>query len=370
MREGLGRGNVPDARPIDHISDAAIDRSVGGANDDAFQDYVELARPLWAVARARTAAFAATRRETDPEVVHALRVALRRLKALQWAYGSRIDTTIFKTERQVTDQLLKTAGSVRDWDVALSLVDDWAPQLRKMRTVLSAVRADAALFGATDLTQQWARVGGTDAVSANPPGDADATTAAMTFREIDLDFLAARLEKARRHMRKRVKQAERAGADHYSAMHAVRKAGKRVRDVHALIVDFTHTRLSHVDNAMPSGGSAGLAPAESGSSSGQPDVCGSGGATHAMRRTKKQWRKQVKRQERWAGRLLTKQQRRKLQRVQSRFGALNDVVHSAALLRTTAERSGRFAHTAGVDHFIRTLDDVACRYRRKALSAL
>ncbi|WP_347558421.1 CHAD domain-containing protein [Robbsia sp. KACC 23696] len=332
MQEGPEGDKVPNGTRAEHRNGAAIDRNIAATYDTALAEYDYLARPLWDTVRDRVAECRRLRGDTDPEVIHALRVTLRRLKALQWVYRPRLPATQGDAERDATRILRRAAGSVRDWDVALALAEHWLPRAQKTRTVLTTVRADAAVFGVSRLAEHVAQLSempsvAAEAVTSHVP---EAMASAVS---VDLDFLAARLKTAQKQLRKRGKRAARKGAEAYAALHEVRKAGKRVRDVHALMVGFTHSQVTRA------------------------------ASTHRA------W-KRARKMDRWASRLLGKDQRKRLQRVQSRFGALNDVVHSATLLQDTAERSRRFAQTRGVRRLIRTLDQVAEGYRRRAIALL
>jgi CHAD domain-containing protein len=58
----------------------------------------------------------------DPEILHKLRVALRRLRTLWWAYGPLLEGTDASGHRAWFKSLACVAGTTRDWDVLRHLV--------------------------------------------------------------------------------------------------------------------------------------------------------------------------------------------------------------------------------------------------------
>ncbi|MGF7187391.1 CHAD domain-containing protein [Robbsia andropogonis] len=334
-RDRRGDGKPDSGDPVKSARDAGACAAV--------QDYAQLARPLWETVRARTHEFKENRGGAAPETIHAMRVALRRLKALQWAYRPRLDAGVLTAEREVTRRLMRTAAGVRDWDITLALADEWVPRLTKARATLSVVREDAVNSGIVGLARHARDIDAS--VVLQIPMCAESVNA-TTSSPVDLVFLAGRLSKARKQLRTCEKKAVRDG--HYDALHAVRKAGKRVRDLYSLITSYTEAQFIVARHAVH-------ADAMHRSSADMMDV-------PAVKKSKKR--------NRWAAKLLTKRQIKRLQRVQSRFGALNDAVASATLLRTICKRSSRFARTPGIERLIHTLDDVAQKYERKATSLL
>src|ERR1700677_1169891 len=55
------------------------------------------------------------------EDVHKLRIALRRLRSLWWAYEPLLDVQDAELHREQFKRLADAAGSTRDWDVAREL---------------------------------------------------------------------------------------------------------------------------------------------------------------------------------------------------------------------------------------------------------
>ncbi|WGS40338.1 CHAD domain-containing protein [Burkholderia sp. JSH-S8] len=60
--------------------------------------------------------------QADPEVFHKLRVALRRMRSLWWAYGPLLDKSDAANWRVQFKTLANTAGSTRDWDILQDLL--------------------------------------------------------------------------------------------------------------------------------------------------------------------------------------------------------------------------------------------------------
>jgi CHAD domain-containing protein len=78
-----------------------------------------LARPL--VSDALSCA-AALDTNSDAEVLHKLRVSLRRLRTLWWAYKPILDADFDANQRDLYRSLASAAGNTRDWDILIKLV--------------------------------------------------------------------------------------------------------------------------------------------------------------------------------------------------------------------------------------------------------
>jgi hypothetical protein len=86
--------------------------------------------------------------KADPEVLHKLRVALRRLRSLWWAYEPLLDRKDAKFQRGEFKSLATAAGKTRDWDVLRDLLLAGESMQYSFTSLLGSVdehRADAVL---------------------------------------------------------------------------------------------------------------------------------------------------------------------------------------------------------------------------------
>jgi CHAD domain-containing protein len=62
--------------------------------------------------------------DPDAEVLHKLRVALRRLRTLLWAYRPMLDKDFDNKQRAIYKFLGNAAGNTRDWDILIELLTE------------------------------------------------------------------------------------------------------------------------------------------------------------------------------------------------------------------------------------------------------
>jgi CHAD domain-containing protein len=103
----------PGVPASDSGKDNAPPESITAATSAA-AGFVLLATPTSAEAVRRAHTLHA---KSDPEVLHKLRVALRRLRSLWWAYEPLLDKKDAKLQRDEFKYLADAAGRTRDWDV-------------------------------------------------------------------------------------------------------------------------------------------------------------------------------------------------------------------------------------------------------------
>jgi CHAD domain-containing protein len=212
----------------------------------------------------------AVREDASPEALHKLRVSLRRLRSLWWAFEPLLEHGENTRQRALYKYLATAAGKTRDWDILIELLihDD-----------------NGARSGASDIAQKLQDARGVaSATSRETLLNADVKhllREALTSASKELNtahdrvplrkFAEKRVTASERALNKRVKRARRAGRSHYVAFHDVRKEGKKLR----YLLEFFQPVLS-------------------------------GGHKRTLKR---------------------------LKQIQKRFGALNDVVASEMLLR-------------------------------------
>lgn len=90
-------------------------------HDSAQSHFSSFAEPLVAEAVEHTAAL---RADEHAEVLHKLRVSLRRLRSLLWAYRPLLDRDLDDKQRALFKKLAGAAGKTRDRDILLELLDE------------------------------------------------------------------------------------------------------------------------------------------------------------------------------------------------------------------------------------------------------
>ncbi|MDR5740628.1 MULTISPECIES: CHAD domain-containing protein [unclassified Caballeronia] len=188
-------------------------------DDSAETSFSAYAGPLVGEAIAEAATLEAA---ADAEKLHKLRVALRRLRTLIWAYGPILDAEFGAQQRAIYKFLANAAGNTRDWDILIQLVEatgdrDAAESFRKDRAEASE-RSLATLSHAN--VKQVLR----EAVSE---ANRELNTAAK--RTPLVKFARKRVAKAQKQLEKRMRAASKAKRNDYESFHDVRKTGKKVR---------------------------------------------------------------------------------------------------------------------------------------------
>lgn len=233
----------------------------------------------------------ALRDDPSPEALHKLRVSLRRLRSLWWAFEPLLDDGEDKAEatreRAVYKYLAAAAGKTRDWDILIELLanqksgaDELAPRLQDARG--AALATSRETLSNADVKHLLHDALSTTAKELNTSHDR------VPLRK----FAEKRVAAAERSLKKRMKRARGAKRSNYIAFHNVRKAGKKVR----YLLEFF-----------------------------EPVLKG------AHKRTLK-----------------------RLKQIQKRFGALNDVVASEQLLRDNAASISGPADTGAALDWLKT----------------
>lgn len=167
---------------------------------------------------------AAVRDDASPEALHQLRVSLRRLRSLWWAFEPLMDGGETGSERAVYKFLATAAGKTRDWDILIELLareqgesGDLVSQLQDARgAALAASRETLANADVKHLLHE--------ALSTTTK-ELNTSHERVPLRK----FAEKRVDAAERSLKKRVKRARSAKRSNYAAFHNVRKAGKKVR---------------------------------------------------------------------------------------------------------------------------------------------
>ncbi|WP_025596614.1 CHAD domain-containing protein [Burkholderia sp. WSM2230] len=165
----------------------------------------------------------AVRDNPSPEALHKLRVSLRRLRSLWWAFAPLLEKGENTRQRALYKYLATAAGKTRDWDILIELIrnedgaSDFAPTLEEARD--NALATSRETLSNADVKHLLR-----DALTS-------ASTEINTAHErVPLrKFANKRVAASERSLMKRAKRARHAKRSNYAAFHDVRKAGKKVR---------------------------------------------------------------------------------------------------------------------------------------------
>jgi CHAD domain-containing protein len=166
----------------------------------------------------------AVRDDASPEALHKLRVSLRRLRSLWWAFAPLLEKDENTRQRALYKYLATAAGQTRDWDILIGLLTQEGGAAQALMPKLQEVR-DGALATSRET------LANADVKHLLREALTDATTELNTAHErVPLrKFATRRVDAAQRSLKKRMKRARRAKRSNYAAFHDVRKAGKKVR---------------------------------------------------------------------------------------------------------------------------------------------
>ncbi|WP_211610754.1 CHAD domain-containing protein [Paraburkholderia haematera] len=165
--------------------------------------------------------------KADPDVLHKLRVALRRLRSLWWAYEPLLDRKDSALQRGEFKSLANAAGKTRDWDILRDLLTADRSTQHTFAALLESVdehRADALSFSRKTIGNAGVeRILQRALTGARQQLDSRSTMPALPR------FAEDRVESAENALRKRVKRAASDKDSGYVALHEVRIAGKKLR---------------------------------------------------------------------------------------------------------------------------------------------
>ncbi|MGE8487383.1 MAG: CHAD domain-containing protein [Paraburkholderia nemoris] len=203
------------------IDKQAADSKPAGAEPSAEAAFASYAAPL--VDNAIELANA-VREDASPEALHKLRVSLRRLRSLWWAFEPLLDKGENTRQRALYKYLANAAGKTRDWDILIELIARDERVAHEMTPTLEAARGGALETSRETLSNADVKHLLQDALSS-------ANKELNTARErVPLQkFVDKRVSASERSLKKRIKRASRAKRSNYTAFHDVRKAGKKVR---------------------------------------------------------------------------------------------------------------------------------------------
>ncbi|WP_233804933.1 CHAD domain-containing protein [Paraburkholderia sp. HP33-1] len=165
------------------------------------------------------------RDDASAETLHELRVSLRRLRSLWWAFAPLLDKGENARQRAVYKFLATAAGKTRDWDILIELLAQEDSGAQALLPKLEQARSDTLATSRETLTTADVKRLLRDALAATSEELNAAHESDIALRK----FAAERIGASERSLKKRIKRARRAKRSHYEAFHDVRKAGKRLR---------------------------------------------------------------------------------------------------------------------------------------------
>ncbi|MCI0144590.1 CHAD domain-containing protein [Paraburkholderia sediminicola] len=203
------------------IDKRAADSKPAGAEPSAESAFASFAAPL--VDHAIECANA-VHDDASPEPLHALRVSLRRLRSLWWAFEPLLDKGENTRQRALYNYLATAAGKTRDWDILIELIAQDESVARKMTPKLVEARGGALATSRETLSNADVKQLLQDALTR---ANKELNTA---HERVSLQkFADRRVATSERSLKKRIKRASHAKRSNYAAFHDVRKSGKKLR---------------------------------------------------------------------------------------------------------------------------------------------
>lgn len=166
----------------------------------------------------------ALRDDPSPEALHKLRVSLRRLRSLWWAFEPLLEKGETTRERAVYKYLGTAAGRTRDWDILIELLAHEDSGAGELAPRLNDARGAALATSRETLSNADVKHLLHEALSATAK-ELNTSHERVLLRK----FAEQRVAAAERSLKKRMKRARGARRSNYVAFHNVRKAGKKVR---------------------------------------------------------------------------------------------------------------------------------------------
>jgi CHAD domain-containing protein len=205
------------------IDKQAADSKPAGAACSAESAFASYAAPLVdeAIEYAN-----ALREDASPEALHKLRVSLRRLRSLWWAFGPLLDKGENTRQRALYKYLATAAGKTRDWDILIELIAEDERVAREMAPKLEEARGGALATSRETLSNADVKHLLQDALTSASK-ELNTAHERVPLRK----FVDKRVAASERSLKKRIKRASHAKRSNYTAFHDVRKAGKKVRSL-------------------------------------------------------------------------------------------------------------------------------------------
>ncbi|WP_085485774.1 CHAD domain-containing protein [Paraburkholderia susongensis] len=167
----------------------------------------------------------AVREDTSPEALHKLRVSLRRLRSLWWAFAPLLDKGENARQRAVFQFLATAAGKTRDWDILIELLAQSDSGAGELLPKLEAARGETLALSRETLSNADVKRLLQEAFASTSAELDSNQEPRIALRK----FAARRVSASKRSLETRIKRASRAKRSNYAAFHDVRKAGKKLR---------------------------------------------------------------------------------------------------------------------------------------------
>jgi len=176
---------------------------------------------------------------SEPEVLHKLRVALRRLRSLWWAYEPLLDKKDAKLKRSEFKYLADAAGKTRDWDVLRDILMANQPKQLSHRRLIVAVEEHRT--HALSFSLRTIRSAGVEEILQRAVTGAAHQLDSRSTLPVLSEFAEERVARAEKALQKRVRQATEPEHSGYATLHEVRIAGKKLR----YLLEFFSPVLAH-----------------------------------------------------------------------------------------------------------------------------
>ncbi|WP_345815911.1 CHAD domain-containing protein [Paraburkholderia sp. PREW-6R] len=166
----------------------------------------------------------AVREDSSPEALHRLRVSLRRLRSLWWAFEPLLDKDESTRHRSLYKFLATAAGKTRDWDILIQLFKEDESGASEMAPRLEAIRGDTLATSRETLLNADVKHMLREALTSASK-ELNTAHERVSLRK----FANRRVKASERALKKRMKRASRAKRSNYATYHDVRKEGKKLR---------------------------------------------------------------------------------------------------------------------------------------------
>jgi CHAD domain-containing protein len=163
----------------------------------------------------------------DAEEFHQLRVALRKLRALYWAYSRHLGDEVTAQATEELKRLATAAGGARDWDIASDLLKTAQASRASMSLLIEAALKKRAL--AVKHSQLLIKADEVEVFLKEALRRAQTTLDSGCSDVPMRAFAKDRVQRSKRALEKRCRYVSARDTTHEEHLHDVRKAGKKLR---------------------------------------------------------------------------------------------------------------------------------------------
>ena len=162
-----------------------------------------------------------------PEALHHLRVSLRRLRALWWAYQPLLDKRQCRIERDKFKQLADAAGETRNWDVLRELVPISTARRSHRLSLTHAVDGQRAI--AAQASREAIARADIEGLLNRTLSSTQARLSAQEHLPAMAQYAQKRVSLAASNLSKAGRRASRGAKTDYPSLHKVRISAKKLR---------------------------------------------------------------------------------------------------------------------------------------------